>query len=243
MCRINPETDILGIIDPLNCFTPGGSLPVADGDLIFPVINRIARFFRGAFAAQDWHPHDHVSFLTSHPASAGPVVETPYGEQRLFPRHGVQNSRDAEFHPSLRVNNISVIIRKGMNRDVDSYSAFFENDRTTRTGLDGYLKEIGIKRIFLTGLATDFCVGWTALDALALGYEVVLVIDACRGLGIPTDEGRTTVDDMLDAIRQKGGVIIDSDQIVDGRDPRGENHTSRARNLHMLAGRGKNRFR
>lgn len=214
MFELSPTADILDITDVQNDFCRGGSLAVPDADAVVPVINRLARKFASCFMTQDWHPAGHASFRSSHPDATGPTVRLPYGEQVLWPDHCIQNSRGAEFHKDLDVPNAAVIIRKGMNPQVDSYSGFFENDRRTPTGLDGWLRGRGIRRIFLCGLATDFCVAYSAFDAIALGYEVVLIGDACRGVGIPNPDGSTTIDAALAQFRDKGVVITDSSHLI-----------------------------
>ncbi len=181
--RLSPETDILGLIDVQPTFMPGGELPVAEGDAILPVINTLLTRFRHAFATQDWHPPGHASFASSHPGQAAfGTIQASYGPQTLWPDHGLAGSANAAIHPAIDQTRIELIIRKGFRPAIDSYSAFFENDRTTATGLDGWLRQRGFRRLFLTGLATDYCVGWSAEDALRLGYQVMLIDDACRGI-------------------------------------------------------------
>jgi len=191
------SSDILGLVDVQPTFMPGGELPVADGDAVVPVINRLlAGALTHAFATQDWHPPGHVSFASAHPGKHPfDTVELPYGTQVLWPDHALQGSANAAIHPAVDMTRVEAIIRKGFHPGIDSYSAFFENDRTTATGLDGWLRQRGFRRIFLTGLATDFCVAWSAEDAVRLGYQVVLIEDACRGIALPTAAGRTTLDD------------------------------------------------
>ncbi len=193
---LDPETDILGIIDVQPTFMPGGELPVAEGDAVVPVINRLlAGRFAHAFATQDWHPPGHASFAASHPGRQPyESVKLPYGAQTLWPEHGVQGSPTAALHPALDQARIELVVRKGFRREVDSYSAFFENDRTTRTGLHGWLQERGMRRVFLAGLATDYCVAFSAEDAARLGYAVFVIEDACRGIGLPVAGGGTTLD-------------------------------------------------
>ncbi len=189
------RTDILGVVDVQPTFMPGGELPVVDGDAVVPVINRLleSRFVR-AFATQDWHPPGHLSFASSHPGrKAYDTIETSYGSQVLWPDHAVQGSANAAFHPQLDTTRIEVIIRKGCDPAIDSYSTFFENDRRTPTGLDGWLTQREMRRVFLAGLATDFCVAWSAEDAVRLGYEVIVIEDACRGIGLPEGDGRDSI--------------------------------------------------
>jgi nicotinamidase/pyrazinamidase len=193
---LDPATDILGLIDVQPTFMPGGALAVADGDAVVPVINRLlAGSFAHAFATQDWHPAGHASFAASHPGRAPyDSVELAYGTQVLWPAHAVQGTAEAALHPGLDQARIEVVVRKGCRPDVDSYSAFFENDRTTSTGLHGWLQERGFRRIFLAGLATDYCVAFSAEDATRLGYAVFVIEDACRGIGLPVAGGGTTLD-------------------------------------------------
>lgn len=192
---IDPACDILGLIDVQPTFMPGGELPVADGDAVVAPINRLlAGPFRHAFATQDWHPRGHASFASSHARAAYDEIDLPYGRQTLWPDHAVQGSAGAAIHPDVAQARIAVIVRKGYLPHIDSYSAFFENDRATATGLDGWLRAKGFRRLFLCGLATDFCVAWSAEDAARLGYETFIVEDACRGIGLPLPEGGTTLD-------------------------------------------------
>ncbi len=191
---IEGATDILGLIDVQPTFMPGGELPVADGAGVVDPINRLlAGPFATAFATQDWHPRGHISFASRHGLPPFAEVVLPYGRQTLWPDHAVQGSMNAALHPSLVQDRIAVIVRKGMQATVDSYSAFFENDRATPTGLDGWLRSRGWRRLFLCGLATDFCVAWSAEDAAALGYTVFVVEDACRGIALPTPDGQDTM--------------------------------------------------
>jgi nicotinamidase/pyrazinamidase len=202
---IDQTTDILGLVDVQPTFMPGGELPVADGDAVVAVINRLLRRFDHAFATQDWHPPGHTSFASSHPGRKPyDTIVMPYGQQVLWPDHALQGSANAALHRDVDLTRVEVIIRKGFDPAIDSYSTFFENDRRTATGLDGWLRERGFRRVFLAGLATDFCVAWSAEDAVRLGYEVVVIEDACRGIGIPLAEGRTTMDDARDRLTRLG---------------------------------------
>jgi len=177
--------DALLVVDVQNDFCPGGALAVPDGDAVVPVVNLIAPAFRHVILTQDWHPPDHLSFASMHPGRRpGETVEASYGEQILWPDHCVQATRGAALHDGLDVTGACLVLRKGMDPDVDSYSAFFENDRRTATGLRGYLEERGIVRIVLAGLATDFCVRYTALDARRTGLEAMVVEDAVRGIDV-----------------------------------------------------------
>lgn len=178
-------SDALVVIDVQNDFCPGGALAVAGGDAVVPVINWLMPLFDTVVLTQDWHPRDHASFASAH-SGAQPFTSTemPYGQQVLWPDHCVQGTTGAAFHPDLDTERAAVVVRKGMNRQIDSYSAFFENDRRTPTGLAGWLRDKGITRVFCTGLATDYCVQYSALDGRARGLEVVLVEDACRGIDL-----------------------------------------------------------
>ena len=192
---INPATDMLGLIDVQPTFMPGGELAVVDGEAVVAPINRLlAGPFRHAFATQDWHPAGHVSFASTHRRAPYAEIDLPYGRQTLWPDHAVQGTAGAALHPDLAQARIAVIVRKGYLPHIDSYSAFFENDRATATGLDGWLRSKSVRRLFLCGLATDFCVAWSAEDAAGLGYETFVVTDACRGIGLPAAGGGTTMD-------------------------------------------------
>ncbi len=182
--RLSPtETDVLLVIDVQNDFCRGGALAVPNGDDVVPIINRLQDRFPNVVLTQDWHPTDHTSFASQHKGkNAFDTVAAAHGAQVLWPDHCVQNTSGADLHPDLASANAQLIIRKGFRRAVDSYSAFFENDRTTPTGLTGYLRERGIDRVFLTGLATDVCLRFSAMDARNQGFDTVLILDACRGL-------------------------------------------------------------
>jgi nicotinamidase/pyrazinamidase len=182
--KIKPDAaSALMVIDVQNCFLPGGSLAVKDGEQIVPIINRIAKGFDNVVLTQDWHTPGHISFASSHPGKKPfDVVRLPYGDQVLWPDHCVQGTEGAEVSKDLKLTNAQLIIRKGFHNDVDSYSAFLEADKKTNTGLASYLKERGITTIFLTGLATDFCVAWSAIDGRRAGLTVYVVEDACRGI-------------------------------------------------------------
>jgi nicotinamidase/pyrazinamidase len=176
-------TDVLVIVDVQYDFLPGGSLAVADGDAIVPLINTLARKFTNVVLTQDWHPADHISFASQHYGKAPfETVELPYGTQVLWPDHCVWNTRGAELSHDLDVPHGQLIIRKGYNRLIDSYSGFQEADRETLTGLAGYLNERDVDRLYIVGLATDFCVGWTAIDAAAAGFDVTVIEDATRAI-------------------------------------------------------------
>ena len=200
------------MVDVQPTFMPGGELAAAQGAAVVPVINRLlAGPFAHAFATQDWHPLGHLSFASAHPGGQPyGSIELPYGPQVLWPDHAIQGTANAALHPGLNTSRIEVIIRKGYDRNIDSYSTFFENDHRTLTGLDGWLRSRGMTRIFFTGLATDFCVAWSAEDAVRLGFEVVVIEDACRGIGLPVAEGRTTLDEAHERLAALGVRFISS---------------------------------
>jgi nicotinamidase/pyrazinamidase len=184
--KIKPDAkSALIVVDVQNCFVTGGTLPVTKGEEVVPVINRIAKAFDNIVLTQDWHTLGHASFASSH-AGKKPFETTKlsYGTQVLWPDHCVQGTEDAALHKDLDLPRAQVIVRKGFHADVDSYSAFEEADRKTPTGLGGYLKQRGIKRLFVTGLATDFCVAWTALDARKAGFETYVIEDATRAIDL-----------------------------------------------------------
>lgn len=179
------ENDVLLVIDVQNDFCPGGALAVPRGDEVVSVINRLARRFSNVVLTQDWHPPTHASFASAHPGRRPfEIVEAAYGPQTLWPDHCVQGTSGADFHPLLSVPHACLVLRKGLRSAIDSYSAFYENDRKTPTGLVGYLQERGITRIFVSGLAFDFCVRYSAEDAASSGFAVAVIEDACRGIDI-----------------------------------------------------------
>ena len=195
-------------IDIQNDFCPAGALAVTSGDEIIPVVNQMMQNYRAAgdfvILTQDWHPADHKSFASQHEGhNPFEMVDMPYGAQTLWPDHCVQGSNGAEFHKDLATDLAQMIIRKGYNRDIDSYSAFFENDQKTPTGLHGFLQNHDIKKLEMVGLATDFCVAFSALDAARLGYQVSVKLDACRAIDL---EG--SLDAQLNAMRQAGIALI-----------------------------------
>jgi len=185
------DRDVLIVVDVQNDFCPGGALAVPRGDEIVPVINRLAGEFAHVILTQDWHPRGHASFASSH-AGKEPfhTVELAYGQQILWPDHCVQATQGAAFHSGLDVRHAELVIRKGFRSGIDSYSAFRENDRRTPTGLAGYLKERGFERITLCGLATDFCVFYSAIDGREAGFEVKVATSACRGIDVDGSLGR-----------------------------------------------------
>ena len=179
------DNDVLIVVDVQNDFCPGGALAVPRGDEVVPLVNRLAARFRNVVLTQDWHPRGHLSFASSHPGKRPyETIAAPYGAQVLWPDHCVQATRGAAFHPALDIPQAALVVRKGFHRDIDSYSAFYENDRTTPTGLVGYLRERGLSRVFLAGLAFDFCVRYSAEDARREGFAVFVFEDACRGIDI-----------------------------------------------------------
>jgi nicotinamidase/pyrazinamidase len=182
---MRPQDDALIVIDVQNDFCPGGALAVADGDAIIPRINSLLPDFAVKVLTQDWHPAAHMSFAVNHPGAAPfSMTEMPYGPQVLWPVHCVQGTVGAAFHAGLNTDPADLIIRKGFRTGIDSYSAFFENDRTTATGLDGYLRARGVNNVTLVGLATDYCVAYSALDAARLGYGVTVLQGACRAIDL-----------------------------------------------------------
>jgi len=184
--KIKPSAhSALIVVDVQNCFVANGTLPVPKGDEVVPIINRIAPVFENVVITQDWHTPGHTSFASSH-AGKKPFETTrlAYGTQVLWPDHCVQGTDDAALHKDLKIPQAQVIVRKGYHKDVDSYSAFEEADRKTATGLAGYLRQRGIRTVFVTGLATDFCVAWTAMDARKLGFETYVIEDAARGIDL-----------------------------------------------------------
>lgn len=201
---MRPAHDALIVIDVQNDFCPGGALAVSDGDAVVEPINALLDDFQVKVLTQDWHPADHSSFASQHEgADPFQVIDMPYGAQVLWPDHCVQGSLGAEFYPGLNADRADAIIRKGFRPQVDSYSAFFENDHETPTGLDGYLRTRGVTCVTLVGLAFDFCVNYTALDAARLGYKVTVLEHACRAIDL---------DGSLEAARHamlEAGVVLD----------------------------------
>ncbi len=182
---MRPATDALIVIDVQNDFCPGGALAVAGGDEIVAGTNALMGAFQAVVLTQDWHPANHLSFADSHPgATPFSVTDMPYGPQVLWPAHCVQGTKGAEFHPGLKTDPAQMVIRKGFRPGIDSYSAFFENDKVTPTGLEGYLRSRGVTHVTLTGLATDFCVAYSALDAAGLGFGVTVRMDLCRAIDL-----------------------------------------------------------
>jgi nicotinamidase/pyrazinamidase len=179
------DDDVLAVIDVQNGFMPGGTLPVPGGDGIVPLINRLGRAFAHVVITQDWHTQGHISFASSHPGKRPfESIQLPYGTQVLWPDHCIQGTPDADLHKDLKISHAELIIRKGYRRHVDSYSAFLEADRRTTTGLTGYLRDRGLRHIYFVGLATDFCVAWSALDARRAGFTASIIEDATRPIDI-----------------------------------------------------------
>ncbi|MBE1285185.1 MAG: bifunctional nicotinamidase/pyrazinamidase [Rhodobacteraceae bacterium] len=191
------------VIDVQNDFCPGGALAVPDGDAIVPRVNAMMAQHDAVILTQDWHPAGHSSFATSHAGKAPyDMVEMPYGPQVLWPDHCVQGTDGADFHPDLRTDG-DLIIRKGFRPQIDSYSAFFENDQATPTGLEGYLRTRGLSQLHMVGLATDFCVQFSALDAARLGFDVTVHLEACRGIDL-----NGSLQTSLDAMRGAGVTLL-----------------------------------
>lgn len=182
---MRPAEDALIVIDVQNDFCPGGALAVAGGDEIISQVNGLMEEFQTVVLTQDWHPLSHASFAANHPGAAPfSLITMPYGPQVLWPTHCVQGTGGAEFHAALRTDPAQLVIRKGFRSGIDSYSAFFENDRCTATGLEGYLRNRGVTAVTLVGLATDYCVAYSALDAARLGFAVTVVESACRAIDL-----------------------------------------------------------
>lgn len=203
--------DALLVIDVQNDFCLGGALAVAGGDEVIPVIHRLAPRFEHILLTQDWHSPNHASFAHAHPGKqAFETVQMIYGEQTLWPDHCIQGTRGAEFHPDLKLPQAQLILRKGFRPQVDSYSAFFENDRTTATGLAGYLRERKVTRVFAVGLAYDFCVGFSALDARGQGFEAIVIRDACRAIDLNGSVAHIEAE-----FARTGVQVIESAQVPD----------------------------
>lgn len=198
--------DALVVVDVQNDFCPGGALAVPDGDAVIPVIHRIASRFEHILLTQDWHPPGHCSFASSYPA--GRAAEGTGRGGQLWPDHCIQGTRGADFHPALGLTRAELVLRKGFRRELDSYSAFFENDRVTPTGLAGYCRERGLRRMFFAGLAYDFCVGFSAVDARRCGFESVVIGDACRAIDVNGSVGTMEAE-----FARHGVVVLESAQL------------------------------
>jgi len=207
---LDPERSALLVVDVQNDFCPGGALGVPDGDAVVGPINGLMPRFRHVVATQDWHPADHASFAAAWPGHAvHDTIEVDGIPQVLWPPHCVQGSKGAEFHAGLRIERASIILRKGASPRLDSYSALFENDRHTPTGLEGWLRSLGVSVIYLTGLATDYCVYYSALDALRLNFQVVVVTDCVRGVDFPPGN----VGRRLERLRKAGCSLVASSEL------------------------------
>ncbi|MEN6494027.1 MAG: bifunctional nicotinamidase/pyrazinamidase [Thermoguttaceae bacterium] len=201
----------LVLIDVQNDFCPGGALPVPEGDQVVPVLNRLQPRFDLVVATQDWHPPDHGSFAANHPGRRpGEVIDLHGLAQILWPVHCVQDSPGAEFHPALDRGRIAEVFRKGVDPEIDSYSGFFDNGHRRSTGLADYLQSHGVREVYIGGLATDYCVKFTALDAVGLGFHTHLIQDACRGVNLAPGD----VVQAIDQMRASGVKIVDSTEIV-----------------------------
>ena len=211
MDAIQPS-DALLVIDLQNDFCPGGALAIAGGDEIVPLVNALARAFPHVLLTQDWHPPAHISFASAHPgAKPYQTIAAPYGTQTLWPDHCVQNTRGAKFHPALDIPHAELVLRKGFRAKIDSYSAFLENDHFTPTGLAGYLRERGLTRLFLCGLAYDFCVRFSAIDGTALDFECIVIEDATRAVKLPG-----SIDATRQAFAEAGIQRAQSEEILGG---------------------------
>lgn len=202
--------EALLIIDVQNDFCPGGALEVPRGDEVVPVINHLSTKFDTVIQTQDWHPEGHSSFASSHDGKEPfDTIEMPYGQQTLWPDHCVQGSKGADFHRDLETDKTQLIVRKGFRKEIDSYSAFYENDNSTSTGLSGYLRERNIDTLYVVGLATDFCVKWSVLDGLKENFEVYVIEDAVRGIDI-----EDSVEQAWDEMKEAGAQKIMSSELL-----------------------------
>jgi nicotinamidase/pyrazinamidase len=198
------------IVDVQNDFCHGGALAVPEGDKIIPVINKLSGKFERVVATQDWHPTDHMSFAANHPGKkVYDIIEYKGTEQVLWPEHCVSGTTGAKFHPELNTVNVDLILRKGINPEIDSYSAFRENDKSTLTGLEGYLKNLNVKKTYFCGLALDYCVFYSAMDSKELGFETYVIIDATKGIDSP--EGN--IDKVLREMKESDIKIIKSSDL------------------------------
>ncbi|MFH0998706.1 MAG: bifunctional nicotinamidase/pyrazinamidase [Pseudomonadota bacterium] len=201
------KKNALLVVDVQNDFCPGGALAIREGDKVIPVINQILPIFDTIIATRDWHPANHVSFAANHPEkNVYDVIDINGISQVLWPSHCVSGSMGAAFHPGLETEHFKLILNKGMNSSLDSYSVFLENDKNTPTGIDGFLRSLEITRIFLCGLATDYCVFYSALDAISFGFETCVVIDACCGVDVP----ERNIENAIQLMKSSGVKIISS---------------------------------
>lgn len=198
------------LVDIQNDFIPGGALPARDGDEVIPVANRLLTQFELIVASQDWHPQDHLSFASNHPGkSPGEMIELGGIAQVLWPDHCVQGSRGAELHSDLEIERIDHVVHKGVDRHIDSYSCFFDNGHLKATGLESYLRGAGVTHVFIGGLATDYCVLYSALDSVRLGFETTVITDACRGVELsPGDSDRA-----FEEMRRAGVKLVTSEDV------------------------------
>ena len=207
--KITPaDDDVLVVVDVQNDFCPGGNLAVSKGDEIVPTVNRLMGLFRHVVLTQDWHPLGHSSFASTHGAQPFTTIQLAYGAQTLWPDHCVQGTKGAEFHRDLKLSGAELVLHKGFRQAIDSYSAFFENDHATPTGLVGYLRERNLKRLFMCGLATDFCVAWSAIDGRRQGFPVTVLEDACRAIDLNGSLAASKVD-----MTKAGVALTNSDHI------------------------------
>lgn len=205
------HTRVLVVVDVQNDFCPGGALAVNNGNKVVSKINRLMDSFKFVVATQDWHPVDHKSFASNHEdKNIYDTVEIKGVQQVLWPDHCIQGSLGADFHPDLNTDAFNIIIRKGTNKNIDSYSGFYENDRKTATGLDGIMQNHGVRRVYVAGLATDYCVFYTAMDAIDLGYAAYLITDACEGVDVPDGNIEAAMKKMKDA----GVNFVTSDELI-----------------------------
>lgn len=209
---MHAKNTALIVVDVQNGFCPNGNLAVPNGDEVVPIINQLAKHFQNIVLIQDWHPADHISFAENHVGKQPfDTIELDYGTQVLWPTHCVQGSKDAELHLDLNIPSAQLIIRKGYHQHIDSYSAFLEADQQTSTGLTGYLQSRGIDTVFVVGLATDFCVAWTAMDAAKLGFASYVIEDACRAIDL-----NGSLENAWQAMRNAGVQRIASQNILNG---------------------------
>jgi nicotinamidase/pyrazinamidase len=204
------DKSVLIVVDVQNCFLPGGSLAVKDGEQVVPIINKLGQSFQHVVMTQDWHTPGHVSFASSHQGKKPfEMIKLPYGDQVLWPDHCVQGTDGAAISKDISIPHAELVIRKGFRKGVDSYSAFREADKKTTTGLGAYLKARGLSRVFVTGLATDFCVAWTAMDARREGFDVSVIEDACRGI-----DAQGSLAKAWDAMKKAGVKRIQSGDLA-----------------------------